>query len=87
MRQCNRCRNNKCDRIGLHRKKKRVLSVKEMQKWCPYWKPLIPFKEKFLILALENNPQTVHDVLYKFGFMVHELAEYPYFKIIIKDKR
>jgi hypothetical protein len=73
--------------MALHYSNKRKLSIKEMRSWCTYWKPLLPFKEKLLILALENNPQAVHDVLYKFGFMVQELAEYPYFKIILKDNR
>jgi hypothetical protein len=73
----------------MHRSKRRILSVKEMRKPCKRHIPLRPFKQKLLLLAMGNNPQGVHDVLADHGFRLIELAERPYFKIVLdkKEKR
>lgn len=86
MRQCNSCRNRRCDRIKLHRSGKVELSVKQMQSDCPRHKPLIPWKKKLIVAALSTNPQGVHDVLARHKMQLQELADPPFFKIIHERK-
>ena len=87
MRECNKCSNRKCDRMRLHRSGKRKLSVEEMQSSCPRWKPVSMYKEKVIMLCIDKNPQAVHDVLQAHGMRLQELADRPYFKITLTDKR
>jgi hypothetical protein len=86
MRQCNYCSNRKCDRLRLHRAKKRTLSVEELQSDCSRWRPVPLYKEKIIMLCIDKNPQAVHDVLQAHNFRLQELADRPYFKIILTEK-
>jgi hypothetical protein len=85
MKQCNYCSNRKCDRLRLHRAKKRVLSLKELQSSCPYWKRIPRPGESLLIIALGSNPQGVQDCLSQFNFRIIDLKSYPFQRAAHKD--
>lgn len=72
MRQCNKCSNRKCDRIRMHRSKRRILSTAELQGSCPVARPPEVYKEKMLSTLLDSQPQQVHDILQAHGFILHE---------------
>ncbi len=76
--ECNKCSRRKCDRLRLHRAKKRVLSTDELQSHCPYHQPVPRVTEQLLILALGTNPQGVQDVLSQFDFRIIDLKSYPF---------
>lgn len=73
MRQCNKCSNRKCDRLRMHRAKKRVLSLEELQSNCSYHRPVARVTEPLVDLAVGNNAQGVQDCLSQFPFATDHL--------------
>ena len=73
MKQCNKCSNRKCDRLRMHRSKKRVLSLKELQSDCPYHRRVPRVTEPLVDLAVGNNAQGVQDCLTQFPFPTDHL--------------
>jgi len=75
VKQCNNCSNRKCDRLRLHRAKKRVLSLEELQGKCLIHKPVPMITEPLVDLALGNNAQGVQDCLSQFPFPTDHLID------------
>jgi hypothetical protein len=75
MKQCNKCSNRKCDRLRMHRAKKRTLSLENLQSDCPMHQPVPLITEKLVDLALGNNAQGVHDVLNQFPWPTDHLID------------
>jgi hypothetical protein len=75
MKQCNNCSNRKCDRLRMHRAKKRQLTLKELQNDCPMHQRVPLVTEKLIDLALGNNVQGVQDCLSQFPFATDHLID------------
>ena len=73
MKQCNKCSNRKCDRLRMHRAKKRILTLKELQGKCLTHVPVPRVTEPLIDLAVGNNPQGVQDCLSQFKFPTDHL--------------
>ncbi len=73
MKQCNKCSNRKCDRLRMHRAKKRQLTLKELQGNCTSHVPVPRVTEPLVDLALGNNAQGVQDCLSQFPFPTDHL--------------
>jgi len=73
MNQCNKCSKRKCDRLRMHRSKKRTLTLKELQGKCNAHVPVPRVTEPLIDLAVGNNPQGVQDCLSQFPFPTDHL--------------
>ena len=83
MRQCNCCERGNCDVVDRHRSKIRRLTPEQLSRRCD--RQIVPrtMKTPLMILALENNPAGVVEMLTRMKLKVQELADYPFYKIIV----
>lgn len=81
-------RKAQCDVVRLFRKGKRVSKegLIDMSAECNRFMPPRPWKTKLIFLAIDSNVQGVHDVLRGHKMRVQELADPPYFRIVLEDE-
>lgn len=87
MKECNECVNRKCDVVRLFRKG-RVIQDKQivdMSASCSKFVPPKVWKTKLLFLAIHSNVQGLHDALRGHKLWIQELADKPYFRIILEE--
>lgn len=73
MKECNNCSKRKCDRLRLHRAKKRILTLEELQGACAFHQRVPLITEPLVDLAVGNNAQGVQDCLSQFPFATDHL--------------
>ena len=73
MRDCNQCGINRCHRYIIG--------------GCDSFQFLKPFKVPLLEIVLSNNPQTLAEILLRYGFIFEELPHKPFWRLRIKPER
>jgi len=83
--ECNNCARRHCDIIDMFRNSKGMFKTFHLRQNCKQWiKPPI-YKESLLMFTLGKYPQGIHDVLQEHHFVLKELAEFPWFKIRLRN--
>lgn len=88
MKQCNECRRRRCDVVRLFRKGRRVVNkqIVDMSASCDRYMPPREWRVPIILSAVHKNAQGVHDVLREHKMRVQELAEFPYFRIVLEGQ-
>lgn len=88
MRQCNECVRKNCDVVRLFRRGRVIQNkqIVDMSADCDRYMEPKQWGVPIILLTVHKNVQAVHDVLRAHKLCIQELADFPFFRIVLENE-